>query len=214
MTETEEEQLKKFNTKLDKNDILDPAHFGNRVVNNIISFGADTNPTIRDATKLWKDSTTPHYQRFLRSQNLNDKIFPQRVYEDYISMSYNRIQMRNNRQTFINSTVKAFKDQDALIMQYMTPIDQLVEQRKLASEKIFKNEDVIQNQNLYESLTAQIGKKRQELYKAQLDNPNLKIVLDGYTTLSSRDVKGLKKFLKPYNDIISQIQDVKTSTKK
>lgn len=208
LTETEEEQLKKFNSKLDKNDILDPAHFGNRVVNNVISFGADTNPTIRDATKLWKDSTTPHYQRFLRSQNLNDKIFPQRVYEDYISRSFNRIQMRNNRQTFINSTVKAFKDQDALILQYMTPINQLVEQRNLASEKIFKNEDVIQNQNLYESLTTQISKKRQELYKAQLDDPNLKIVLDGYTTLSSSDVKGLKKLLKPYNEILSQIQDV------
>jgi len=208
LTESEEAQLKKFNSKLDKNDVLDPANFGSRVYRNILSFGSDSNPTIRDASDLWTNTTTPYYRRFLQSQNLNDKIFPQRVYEGYISRAYNRNQMRNNRDVFINQTIAAWSDQDSLIRQWTEPLDSLVEQRKLAQEKIFKNEDVISNQNLYESLSNQIAKYKQKLHKAQLDDPNLKIVLDDYTTLSSQDVKGLKKFLKPYNEILGQIEDL------
>lgn len=206
ITATEEEQLQKLNSRLDKKDVLDPAHFGNRVVNNVLTFGTDTNPVIRDASKLWTDTTREHYTRFLKSQNLDEEIFPQRVYEGHIARSFMRDRMRVDRKGFINSTVQAYIDQDEMINMWMKPLNELVELRKIAQEKIFKNEDVIKNQQEYDALTKQISKYKQKLHKEQLDNPDLKVLLDDYTSLSSDDVKGLKKFLKPYDDTISEIQ--------
>jgi hypothetical protein len=210
LTLPEEQQLKQFSEKLDKNDYQNPASFGMRVVNNIYSFGVDTNPEIRDATKLWKDSTEPHYKRFLKSQNLNEEILPQRVYEGYFTRAFKRQEMKNDRQGFINATVQAWTDQDALIRKWTEPLDALVSTRKELQNKIFNNIDVLANQESLKTINSQIQKYKNELHIAQLDDTDLKIVLDGYTALSSKDVKGLKKFLKPREDLKSSISEFTT----
>jgi len=213
ITKTEEEQLKQLNSKLDKNDILDSASFGKRVLNSKFTMVKDSNPQVRNAADLYTDVTTMHYKRYLASKNLSEEILPQRVYEEYFSRCWDRRSLRNNRNGFIQATVQGYRDQDELIRQYMEPINSLVEERKTVSEKINQNIDITANQNEYKRLTNELSRRKQELHQAQLDNPNLKIVLDGYTSLSSQDVKGLKKFLKPYNDIISDIQTLNKNLK-
>jgi hypothetical protein len=210
LTLPEEQQLKQFSEKLDKNDYQNPASFGTRVYNNLLTFGADTNPEIRDATALWKSSTEPHYKRYLASQNLDETIFPQRVYEGYVTRAYNRLAIRNDRQGFINATVQAFTDQDAMIRKWTEPLDALVNTRKQLTDKITSNTNVIANQNALAEVNAKISKYRKQIHKAQLDDPNLKILLDDYTTLSSEDVTGLTKFLKKREELKSQISDFTT----
>ena len=74
ITKPEEEQLKQLNSKLDKNDILDSASFGKRVLNSKFTMVKDSNPQVRNAADLYTDVTTVHYKRYLASKNLSEEI--------------------------------------------------------------------------------------------------------------------------------------------